>query len=499
MTRTAPAVIVSIPARSVSEARAQIPEARNAGADLVEVRLDRFPEEQLSALAALFPSPVPLIATLRSRAEGGEGPDGPEERAGRLTEIAHHPFRWLDAELARDFPSAESLARPGVQDLVVSTHLLNEAPAAQWRDLLRQTVPKGSVRKVVVRASVGHLLREFLPAIPPPEEGALVAQTTGGSGPLLRAWSGRFGFPFVYASLPEPLGAPSSRSVEPSQIPVDRLKPFLTAEGAPPLFAITGHPVAHSRSPALFARWMHEDHRVGLYVALDFESEQEFADALPALAEGGFRGISVTHPFKAIAGELADEVGPGAAACGVANTLTFRSDGIASENTDLAAILRRLQEIRSTNLWDGGSVGVIGAGGAARATLAAARTLGVEAYVWARRSEAAESLAQEFGAHPVRTPDLERPSLVVHATPVGRTTAGVVAPPGFGWLRSGIHAIDWVYAPDEPTVRIAAERVGATYEDGRRLLVYQGAASYGIWWGNEPSPDQVSSAIGGFR
>jgi len=499
MMPAAPAVIVSVPARSVPEARAQIEEARTAGADLVELRLDRFPEDQLSDLGALFPSPIPLIATLRSRAEGGEGPDDPEQRARRLSELARHPFRWIDAELARDFPPAESLARRGVQDLVVSTHLATEVPASEWSALLRQTVAPGSLRKVVVRASVGHLLRELLPVLPPPEESALVAVTTGGSGPLLRAWSKRFGFPFVYASLPEPFGAASTRSVEPSQIPVDRLKPFLTAEGTPPLFAITGHPVAHSRSPALFARWMREERRVGLYVALDFENEREFADSLPALAEGGFRGISVTHPFKAIAGELADEVGPGAAACGVANTLTFRSDGVASENTDLAAMLRRLQEVRSTNRWDGASLGVIGAGGAARATLAAARSLGAEAFVWARRTEAAESLAREFGAHPVRTPGPERPTLVVHATPVGRAGAGAEALPDFGWLRTGIHTIDWVYAPDTPTVRIAAERAGATYEDGTRLLVYQGAASYGIWWGNEPSEEQVAAAIGGFR
>ncbi len=499
MNRPPPAVIVSLPARSVAEAKEQLREARRGGADLAELRLDWFPAEECARLGELFPSPLPLVATLRSREEGGEGPDDPEVRARRLGEIARHPFRWVDAERARDFPVAERLARPGVLDLIVSTHLPSEIPTEQWSSLLRESAPSGSVRKVVAQASVEHLLHDLLPALPPPEEGPIVAHTTGGSGPLLRAWSRRFGFPFVYAALPESLAGPTPDPVEPSQIPVERLKPFLEAEGSPPLFAITGHPVAHSRSPALFARWMREDRRVGLYVALDFGSDREFAEAIPLLAEGGFRGLSVTHPFKAVAGEVADEAGPGVEACGVANTLTFGPDGIVSENTDLVAILRRLDELRFSKLWDGASLGVIGAGGAARATLAAARSLGVEAYVWARRTAAAEALAREFGAHATSQVSASRPSLVVHATPVGRAGELVRAAPDFGWMRRGVHTIDWVYAPDEPIVRRAAERVGATYEDGARLLVYQGAASYGIWWGNEPSPDQVAEAIRGFR
>lgn len=494
-----PAVVVTLPARSVADAREQIVEARDANADAAEIRLDRFPDEEVGHLAGLFPSPIPLVATLRSHAEGGEGPDDPSLRARRLREIARYPFRWIDTELARDFPAAEELARPGIQDLVVSSHLPTEAPASQWSRLLRATVPSGSLRKVVGPASVGHLLHKLLPVLPPPEEGALVALTTGASGPLLRAWSKRLGFPFVYASLPEPPEGPPPPGVEPSQIPVDRLKRFLEAEGTPPLFAVTGHPVAHSRSPALFSRWMREDGRAGLYVALDFASDREFADAIPSLAEGGFRGLSVTHPLKAVAGELADEVGPGAAACGVANMLTLGPDAVASENTDLVAILRRLGELRSSNLWDGASVGVIGAGGAARATLVAARSLGVEAHVWARRVEAAERLARLFGAHADRNADLARPTLVVHATPVGRSAGGFTVAPNFGWLRRGVHTVDWVYAPDDPIVRTAAERVGATYEDGSRLLVYQAAASYGLWWGNEPSPEQVAAAIRGFR
>jgi len=498
MTSTPPAVVVTLPARTIEEAKSQIEVAKAAGADLVEIRFDRFPAEDLARASELFPSPVPILATLRSRAEGGEGPDDPATRARALNELAVQGFRWMDLEFVRDLTQAPTLTRTGDRGLVVSSHTGKPVGLSVWTELIRAPVPEGSVRKVVVPATVGQLLRELIPTLPPPGETPLVALTTGPSGPLLRIWSRKLGFPLVYSSLPEGSGPGNPPPVEPSQIPVDRLRPYLHSDGTPPLFAVVGHPVAHSHSPALHSRWMADGGRVGLYVALDFENDQEFVESIPSLVDGGFRGLNVTHPFKKLALDLADRVDPGASACGVANTLSLGADGVEAENTDLAAVLRRLEELRSSGRWDGASVGVIGAGGAARATLAAARSFGVESIVRARRPEAAGSLAHEFGAEAYRSSSSDRPSLVVHATPFGREApAASSAPEMSDWLRPGVHVLDWVYTPENPVIRSEAERAGATYEDGTRLLVYQAAASYGIWWGDEPSPDQVSTALEG--
>lgn len=495
MNPDSPAIVVTLPARTVADVRAQREQAIESGADLVEIRFDRFAVKERGNAARLFPSRCPLVATLRSKAEGGEGPDDPKRRARILKELAQLPFRWLDVEAARDFPFAEGLRRPGLRGLIVSSHALAPVDEAEWKRLLRLHIRSGAIRKAVVPASIGQLLRELIPALPPPGESPLVALTTGASGPLLRAWSRRFGFPLVYASLPE---QPSLPAVEPSQIPVDRLRPYLRGDGVPPMFALAGHPVAHSRSPAIHSRWMRERGQVGLYLVLDFASDEEFVDAVPALAEGGFRGLNVTHPFKEIAVELANRVGPGASACGVANTLSLGPDEVEAENTDLAAILRRLEELEHSGRWDGESVGVIGAGGAARATLAAARSLGVEAFVWARRSEASGALAQEFGAHAVQDPKNSHPTLVVNATTVGLEARKPSELPAMdAWLRAGVHLVDWVYAPQDPQVRTSAENRGATYEDGSRLLVYQAAASYGIWWGEPPTPEQISASLEG--
>ncbi len=496
MSARVPALVVSLPATSVGTAREQIAAALAAGADLAEVRFDRWAATERSSASELFPSPLPLIATLRSRAEGGEGPDDPAERARILLDLARSPFRWIDVEAARDGPLLERLPGPSDLGRIVSTHLVGEVDPGAWARLLRDPVPVGGIRKVVASASIGRLLGELLPRLPPVEESLVAAMTTGASSPLLRAWGKRLGFPFVYASLPEAgpvAGGPPP--VEPGQLPVDRLRRYFASMDDGPLFGVAGHPVAHSHSPWLHSRWMRDSDRSGIYVPLDFASEAEFVEALGPLADRGFRGINVTHPFKGAALAAASDVRPGAAACGVANCLTFRGDEVEAENTDLLAALRRLTELAEMGRWDGRSLTVVGTGGAARATLAAARTLGVERRVVGRNPAATESVARAFGATAVSPAEAPSDGLVVHATPVGRTDAGRLELPLERLVRPGGHLLDWVYAPDRASVAEAARRAGASYEDGRRLLVYQAAASFALWWGEDPDAESLRATL----
>ena len=490
MTASRPQIVVTLTARTVPDVVRQIRLATEANADVAEVRVDRLPAAERSRLAELFPSRLPLIATYRSTAEGGEGEVDAAARAPVLLELAAQPFRWIDVELARDtgvisrLPPADRLGR------IVSCHL-GAGSRPLWTVRLRELEQAEGIGKLVVAASVGELIRDLLPEV---RRGLdeVVVHTTGASGPLLRAWGRKLGLPLVYACLP---AASEAEPVEPSQIPVDRLRSFFDADELAPLFAVCGRPVGHSLSPRLHSDWMARDGRPGLYLALEFEDDQEFLDALGPLADGGFRGLNVTHPFKAIAAESATELGPGAEACGAVNCLTLRDGGIQGENTDLLAILRRLEELRASGHWDGKQLAVLGAGGAARATLAAARDLGAKASVYARRSEPAGRVARDFGAtlgdvsHPVAS------GLVVHATDVGRAPGPGLELPLAKLLRPRGFLLDWVYSPDDPTLRRAAAAASAAYEDGWRLLVYQAAASYEIWWGARPAGEAVARAV----
>ena len=491
MTHAPPAVIVSIPARSPDEAGPQVRAAAQAGADGAEIRFDRWtPSERLRS-ATLFPSTLPLIATLRSRAEGGEGPDSPEERAEELLRLSAQPFRWIDLELERDLPWVPRLPPRATLGRIVSCHLPPER-FAEWGERRQALAASGGVGKLVVPAPIGVVLREMIPALAARADEGVTVLNTGPSGPLLRVLARRLGFPIVFASLPT---AVEVDPVEPSQVPIDRLRPFLDSEGEPPLFGVGGRPIAHSQSPAVHSAWMRAEGRPGAYLPLEFRDEDEFVDAVPLLANLGFRGLNVTLPFKVAAFEVATDAGPGAEACRAANCLTFREQEVRAENTDLAAILRRLEELRGAGAWDGIEVAVIGTGGAARATLAAIRIMGLEATLYSRRRDAGRALAQEFGARALDPSEAEPTSLVVHATAAGREGAGRLDGALHGALTAGRYLLDWAYRPIDSGVEEAARTAGIEYEDGWRLFVYQAAASYSLWWGEEPATALIEQVI----
>ena len=496
MTGRSPPIVVTLPARGLDAARREIREAAEQGADLAEVRFDRWSAADRHRAAELFPSSLPLVATLRSRAEGGEGPDELSERSPLLRTLAALPFRWIDLEVDRDREEGLGLPPAAALGRIHSVHRPEGLDPTEWARRVRTAPRPGHLDKLVVAANVGTALGTLLPSLPPPGEASVVTLTTGPSGPLLRALSRRLGLPLVFAALPEPTDPSRPRpSVEPSQIPIDRLRPFLRAEGSPPLFALLGHPVAHSKSPRLHTSWMRREGRAGLYLSLDIGSEEEFVDALPGLAEWGFRGLNVTHPWKSAALAVATDVGPGARATGAANCLTLGRSEIEAENTDLGAVLRRMEELVRQGRWNGRTVSVVGTGGAARATLAAARIRGAETRLFGRNSERVAELARSFGAAAPPIRDRRPEGLVVHATEVGREGTPPLAVSLEPLLGTGVHVVDWVYDPEIPHVRDAAHRAGATYEDGTRLLVYQAAASYGIWWGEAPDEDAVALAL----
>lgn len=499
MSPESPALVATLPARSASEARAELAQAREAGADFAEVRLDRWSAEERALVHLLFPSPLPLVATLRSRAEGGEGPDDPEERAAILTSLAGYPFAFLDVETARDLsdrPGSALRSLPARPREIRSTHFPAGTPPAVVLRELEEPVAFDGIRKLVLPLSTGVALTELLPGLTSvPLAPDRLVLTTGGSGPLLRALGKRVGLPLVFATLPRRAGPPSSGAVEEAQLPVDELRRFFAAPGEPPLFAVVGHPVRHSLSPWIHASWIERTGRSGLYLPLDVVTEEEFRAALVRLGPAGFRGVNVTHPWKAGALALAGRASATARECGAANCLTLSAEEIVADNTDVAAVRRRLEEIRSEGKWSGDQLTVLGGGGAARATLAAARMLRARATVVTRRRRVTEEVAGSFGAdvgdpkHPVPAP------LVVQATSAGHDVHLPLELPLPQLIGPGAYVLDWVYGGTDVSVARAARRAGGEYEGGERLLVYQAAASFEVWWGAAPPPEAVAAVL----
>jgi shikimate dehydrogenase len=253
----------------------------------------------------------------------------------------------------------------------------------------------------------------------------------------------------------------------------------------PTLCGVLGHPVGHSRSPAIHNAAYAE---LGLdwhYVKLPVPPEllEETVRGLPA---SGYRGANVTIPHKLAALNLADDRSPAAQAVGAANTLTFANGRIAAENTDagglLDAIDRPVEGLRTL---------VLGAGGAGRAAAWALREAGAgEVAVWNRTPERAEALAREFGVEHAERPGAS--DLIVNATSVGLDPATpdeeALEQLGLAGADPPPLVVDLVYRSGGMTpVQAWADRAGASVVGGLEVLVRQGARSFELWTGR-PAP-----------
>ena len=109
--------------------------------------------------------------------------------------------------------------------------------------------------------------------------------------------------------------------------------------------AVLGHPVAHSRSPAMHAAALAE---LGLADDWTYEAIDVTPDAFEAqvhvMAEQGFAGANVTVPHKGAALTVADNPSETAREIGAANTLSFVDGEVNADNTDAPGLLDALPD-----------------------------------------------------------------------------------------------------------------------------------------------------------
>jgi shikimate dehydrogenase len=252
------------------------------------------------------------------------------------------------------------------------------------------------------------------------------------------------------------------------------------------LLGVLGHPVAHSRSPAMHNAALAD---LGLdgwhYVKLPVPPEL-FEETVRGLPGSGYVGANVTIPHKVAALALADSASPAAQAIGAANTLMFSNEGIVADNTDAGGFLHALGSSPA-----GRRALVLGAGGAARAVVWALIEAGAaDVAIWNRTPERADELATVFGARSVHRP--ESADIVVNTTSVG-LHEGTLPLEG---LDAPEVAVELVYGSDTPFTAWARE-LEVQLVDGLEILVQQGALSFARWTGREPSLDVMRVAARG--
>ena len=216
---------------------------------------------------------------------------------------------------------------------------------------------------------------------------------------------------------------------------------------------------------------------------------------LPALVEGlgpEWAGLSLTMPLKEVALGVADRSSPVAAAIGAANTLVRRPDGSwYADNTDVPGMVRVLRE---AGVADGPRVTVLGAGGTARAALAAAAALASPLVtVVARRPEAIDALRPVAAAVdvPMDAAGWDDAAAALDTDVVVSTVPKGVADPlaeSSPWRAGGV-VFDALYDPWPTPLAAAAAAAGARVVSGLDLLLAQAIGQFEQFTGVSPAPE----------
>jgi shikimate dehydrogenase len=255
---------------------------------------------------------------------------------------------------------------------------------------------------------------------------------------------------------------------------------------------VMGWPVAHSRSPLLHGYWLKQYGIDGSYEALPVPPEA-LAEALRALPGRGFAGCNLTLPHKERALALVDRVDTAARRIGAVNTVVVAADGtLDGRNTDAFGFYANLAAAAPGWSAAAGPAAVLGAGGGARAVVAALLDHGTpEVRLLNRHRGRAEDLAAALGG-PVAVVDWERraAALADAALLVNTTSLGMTGQPP---LEIALDALppralvnDIVYVPLETPLLAAARRRGNPVVDGLGMLLHQACPGFAAWFGLMP-------------
>jgi shikimate dehydrogenase len=270
------------------------------------------------------------------------------------------------------------------------------------------------------------------------------------------------------------------------------------AVSKPRAACLIGWPAAHSRSPLIHHYWLRTLGIEGGYV-IEAVPPDEFADFVMRLSIRGFVGANVTIPHKERALALS-KPDARARAVGAANTLWYQDGELCSTNTDVEGFINNLDA--SAPGWDKAPDAlVLGAGGAARAVVAALIEARVEEISIANRTPVrAERLADDLAAPVTRMTihawDERNAALRDAGILINTTSLGMAGEPALdldlSQLPLAAVVVDIVYVPLETALLANARRRGHRVVDGLGMLLHQGRPGFEAWFG---SPVQVTRGL----
>jgi 3-dehydroquinate dehydratase/shikimate dehydrogenase len=319
--------------------------AAEAGADLLELRLDEFPASDSTALAMLRgflrTAPLPCILTCRPTWEGGRSKLDDRERFALLNDLSKHQAAYIDLEFAAVSSVDLTMMRLPV---ILSSHDFDGRPDRLTNRILEMNAVPAEVTKIAWKA---RTIRDNLEAFEllGMRQRPTIALCMGEAGLISRVLAKKFGAFLTFVSFDR------GHESAPGQITIADMKRLYRWDALNPrtkVFGVVGSPIAHSMSPAIHNAAFEQIGFDGIYLPLlvneGYESFKAFMESFLAFKPLDLSGLSITIPHKENAlrflKERGAEVEELAQRIGAVNTILIENDGsLRGRNTDYAAIL----------------------------------------------------------------------------------------------------------------------------------------------------------------
>lgn len=456
------------------EAIAAMAEARRAGADLCELRIDYLRNPELPKILAA--KPLPVLATVRPAWEGGQYAGDEAGRFRLLEEACRSGADYVDVEFRayRDFPRGQAR-------LIVSVHDFEKTPEDLESTARKMAALDPFLVKVACQArGTADLARLVTLQKTFPSPLAVIAM--GEFGEPLRILYRRYGGRLTFVSLKSGLeSAPGQVTIE----EMVRLYQGKTIDESTDIYGVVGNPVAHSKSPAVFNDVFKHLGMNARYVKIKVD-EAAALRGLTAAME--LKGFSVTIPHKQAVAELVDEADETVRGVGAANTVTVTDGRLHGSNTDLPGAMEAIQDA-AVKKWSHGVYGmralVLGAGGVSRAIAWGLKREAARVVIANRTFERGKALAEELGVDYVRWESLAdaRAQILVNGTSVGMTPKTEESPVDAGLFKKDMVVMDTVYTPRTTAFLKAARAAGALGIDGVEMFLRQANHQFRTWRG----------------
>jgi shikimate dehydrogenase/3-dehydroquinate dehydratase type I len=469
-----------------------------SGASIVELRLDLFPG--IDTGAAVRACPLPILATLRSQAEGGQGPNDPRLRSRSIREAREAGAALLDLEFERDFGLVRDLGLAPEQT-VLSWHEPTGTPKSLFAIVDRVMESQTRWIKIVPTA---HTLRDTISVLGlhrrfndrHPSNRRLLTFAMGASGMASRYLAPLLGPPIGYAAWSAE--APAA----PGQLSIDLCQAVIGHLDGPPqrIYGVVGADVSASLSPVLHAAGYGSVGLPYLLLPLSIREPDELADIFRPRGTTPFdeigleaHGWAVTTPYKEQAAAAADRHAPRVLRAGAANTLILGEHSVTAENTDADGVVGSLVSLGVDP--QGRTAVVQGTGGAARGAAVGLHLAGASVVLRGRASQRTRRTADAMGVAWCGPEDPSPPgSILVNATPVGREPRET-APFSEEEIESAVAVVDMVYGEKETPLVAHARELEIPVADGREVLLHQGVAQFAAFTQRVPPKDAMREAL----